>query len=362
MGVPLLYPFSKNPFVLPGNPRYRIRTGDIRAETIAFCLFILLSISLRPLFQQGFWTSYNRLFGTMHHLAAEFKKADDLLEVEYYGKRGTETIQGKGLCIEADINKAILVENDKFVVLDKDKMIIDKVIPTHTGRQFTFSQIPLIAVTIDSLNTLLHNQWIKEIDLSAESPFRTIANGIPSEQKRFKSQLLTSIWFQEIDIPYPSPDPSKTDSYIPDTSSSFKPDPSKTAPHYPNSSLFIYQPNPRIPLLQQKLRLLQSERLSQQQAWKQHQQHIDNLKQLLQTTTAITEKERLYIQLVAAQKIAPPRIDRSTETLLLTEIQQLQRAEKLKNEEQRLKHLQDLQSVQKTATLLSGFVTTLEIH
>ncbi|MEZ5044154.1 MAG: metal-dependent hydrolase [Saprospiraceae bacterium] len=387
MGVPLLYPFSKNPFVLPGNPRYRIRTGDIRAETIAFCLFILLSISLRPLFQQGFWTSYNRLFGTMHHLAAEFKKADDLLEVTYYGKRGTETIQGKGLCIEADINKAILIENDKFVVLDKGKMIIDKVIPTHTGRQFTFSQIPLIAVTVDSLNTLLHNQWIKEIDLSAESPFRTIANGIPSEQKRFKSQLLTSIWFQEIDIPpsyLPSPDrPQRGHTSITQGASPDSATASTSLPDRPQRGQiiitqgaspelqgalaiappsFIYQPNPRIPILQQKLRLLQTERLSQQEAWRQHQQHIDNLKQLLQTTTAITEKERLYIQLVAAQKIAPPRIDRSTETLLLTEIQQLQRAEKLKNEEQRLKHLQDLQSGEKTATLLSGFVTTLEIH
>ena len=334
MGVPLLYPFSKNPFVLPGNPRYRIRTGDVRAETIAFCLFILLSISLRPLFRQGFWTSYNRLFGTMKHLAAEFKKADDLLEVTYFGKIGTEAMQGRGLCIEADMNRAVLVEGDEFIVLDKNKMIIEKVVPTHTGRQFTFSQIPLIAVTVDSLNTLLHDRWIKEIELSAEQPFRAIANGIPAEQKKFKSELLTSIWFQEIDIPTL---PSSQDS-------------------------FIYQPNPRIPLLQQRLRQMQSERLSQQQSWRQHLQHIDNLKQLLQTTTSMTEKERLYLQLVAAQKVAPPRTDRPAEALLLTEIQQLQRAERLKNEEQRLKKQKLLLTSPQTATLLSGVVTTLEIQ
>ena len=27
-GVPLLYPFTKNPFVIPGNPSFRIHTGD----------------------------------------------------------------------------------------------------------------------------------------------------------------------------------------------------------------------------------------------------------------------------------------------------------------------------------------------
>ena len=78
-GVPLLYPITKNPFVIPGNPgyrirtgdlraeavMYRIRTGDLRAEAVMFCLFLSLGLFLRPLFEHGFWTSYNRLFGTM---------------------------------------------------------------------------------------------------------------------------------------------------------------------------------------------------------------------------------------------------------------------------------------------------------
>jgi len=330
MGVPLLYPFSKNPFVLPGNPRYRIRTGDIRAETIAFCLFILLSIFLRPLFQQGFWTSYNRLFGTMKHLVAEFKKADDLLEVEYFGKVGTQAIQGKGLCIEADLNRAILVEEEGFVVLEKNKMIIDKVLPVHTGRPFTFTQIPLIAVTVDSLNSLLHDQWIRSIELSAEQPFRVITDGIPSEVKRFKSELITSIWFQELEIP---PDPVAKDS-------------------------FIYQPNPRIPILRQRLQHMQSERLAHQQAWREQQLHIEDLKQAVNVATSFLEKERLYAQLVAAQKVTPPRIDLNKEAILLTEIQQLQRAERLKNEEQRLKAAL-LPADDTKATLLSGYVTLL---
>ncbi|MCB0084756.1 MAG: metal-dependent hydrolase, partial [Caldilineaceae bacterium] len=78
MGVPLLYPFSKNPFVMPANPKWRIRNDDRRAETIAFCIFLLAGLFMRPLFEQGFWTTYNRTFGTLKHVVSEFHKADDL--------------------------------------------------------------------------------------------------------------------------------------------------------------------------------------------------------------------------------------------------------------------------------------------
>ena len=333
MGVPLLYPFSKNPFVLPGNPRYRIRTGDTRAETIAFCTFILLSIFLRPLFEQGFWTSYNRLFGTMKHLAAEFKRSDDMLEVQYYGKIGTEPLQGKGLCIEASQNEVILIEDNDFTVLNTNRMTIDKVIPTHTNHQFTFTQIPIIALTIDSLNTLLQNQWIRHINLTSEQPFRIITNGIPTDQKHYKAELLTSIWFQEIEPQSPATRP--------DT--------------------FIYQPNPRIPILQQKLRSLKSQNQEQQQAWQAHLQHIHNLKKTIQSTTTLWQKERLYQQLTKAQKLPPPKINHHRELELQTEIQQLTRAEHLKNQERRLNTTNPAPTTPKP-TLLSGSVTILRME
>ena len=333
MGVPLLYPFSKNPFVLPGNPRYRIRTGDTRAETIAFCTFILLSIFLRPLFEQGFWTSYNRLFGTMKHLAAEFKRSEDMLEVQYFGKIGTHPIQGKGLCIEANQNEVILIEDDEFTALNKDHMTIDKVIPSHTNHQFTFTQIPIIALTIDSLNSLLQDQWIHHINLTSEKPFRVITNGIPTEQKHYNAELLTSIWLQEIQ---PIPDNQPLDT-------------------------FIYQPNPRIPILLQKLQSLQSQNRTLQQVWQVHLQQIENLKEKIQSTTYLWDKERLYQQLTKAQKLPPPKINHNRELELQTEIQQLTKVEYLKNQERRLKATKPPPTPPEP-TLLSGSVTILKIR
>jgi len=56
-GVPLLYPFLKNPCVLPGNPNMRLRTSDLRSETAVFSFFIVSAVFLQPLMKNGFWTS-----------------------------------------------------------------------------------------------------------------------------------------------------------------------------------------------------------------------------------------------------------------------------------------------------------------
>ena len=98
-GVPLLYPFLRNPCVMPGNPDMRFRTGNIRTETSIFCFFLISAIFLQPLIKNGFWTQYNRFFGTPKHLASEYNKSDDALYVKYLVKQGTEEMRGEGYCI-----------------------------------------------------------------------------------------------------------------------------------------------------------------------------------------------------------------------------------------------------------------------
>jgi len=128
-GVPLLYPFMSNPCVLPGNPEMRFRTGNLRTETTIFCFFLLSAVFLQPLIKNGFWTQYNRFFGTPKHLASEFRKSNDALLVKYFIKKGTEEIRGEGICIEASDNKTILLEGDRFHELNKTKYNIREVIP-----------------------------------------------------------------------------------------------------------------------------------------------------------------------------------------------------------------------------------------
>jgi inner membrane protein len=53
-GIPLLYPFKKNPCVIPGNPKFRLRSMDFKTESLAFVLFIILAFSCKDFFANGF--------------------------------------------------------------------------------------------------------------------------------------------------------------------------------------------------------------------------------------------------------------------------------------------------------------------
>lgn len=109
-GVPLLYPFYRNPCVLPGRPDVRIRTGDYRTEIIGFFIFIVVGFSLLPLFSQGFWLSYNRQLGTRKQLLSQFKKSDCILLVEYHYRRDFNHHKGVGYCLKASKNTITLFD------------------------------------------------------------------------------------------------------------------------------------------------------------------------------------------------------------------------------------------------------------
>ena len=68
-----------------------------------FVLFFFVSaIFMKPLFAEGFWTSYNRLFGSMEHLTSEYHKSEALLkEYSRIEVQGTEPF----LYLEDQLNK-----------------------------------------------------------------------------------------------------------------------------------------------------------------------------------------------------------------------------------------------------------------
>jgi inner membrane protein len=189
-GVILFYPFAKNPCVLPGDPNMRIRTGDVQKETIWFFVFILGGLAMQPLYKQGFWTTYNRTFGTLKHLASEFKKSTDILEVDYRYQEGSQDFSGKAFCIEARENKATLLKDGRFLLLDKSKQIIHHTIPRHTGRRFRFEELLLVEIGLDSLNRLLHNQLILDIKLHATGNFIARTGGQSQESRQFSGKYL----------------------------------------------------------------------------------------------------------------------------------------------------------------------------
>ena len=327
-GVPLFYPFFKNPFVIPGNPSFRIRNDNLRSETIVFCIFLLLGISLKPLFQNGFWTSYNRFFGTLQHLHAEFQRSPNLLEVEYFTREGSRPIHGTGYCIQTTPFEATLIDSNGFVLLDGESMVIEKVIPTLTEKQFFFKKQTFINISIDSLNQILLKQPIYNLEIFGNKKFQVIQNSITKTTQHYTGDLINNIWLEEV-----------PDSIL----------------HTP----FIYKRNPRIPILEEQLKILQQENLQLTQEWNVHEQNLATLKNALNHERDPILKEQLFQQYQQALKRKTPKINTSKESLLETEIKSLRQSEKIQNQE---RYLKSLPKNAKNPAQISGYYETIFIQ
>lgn len=159
-GVPLFYPFRRNPCVLPADPAYRLSTNNPKSEIIAFTIFVLLAFTMFPLFSQGFWTSYNRTFGTVAHCDRENTNANNWIICEYnYIKNNTE-YRGEGYILESNEKRLILFNSKEVFTLDTD----DKAIKINSAKP-KISKFPkrvqelnFMDISLDSVNYLLHNR------------------------------------------------------------------------------------------------------------------------------------------------------------------------------------------------------------
>jgi inner membrane protein len=107
-GVPFFYPFLKNSCVVPGNPAYRFQTGNFKHEIIICGISGLLCFTFQPLFANGFWTTYNRAFGTLQHVHRENNNTEYYTICEYSYIENAQHIQGEALVIESKENELTL--------------------------------------------------------------------------------------------------------------------------------------------------------------------------------------------------------------------------------------------------------------
>lgn len=137
-GVEFLYPFSKTLFVLPENPSYRFSNQDRSSQLVILAVFLISGIFMRPLMEDGFWTSYNRLFGTMKHLQSEYLKADDLLFAEFEIKNGSHLYKRTGYVLEANEREALIYSEGLQIVVPGAREVVKNVVPEHSGITFKF--------------------------------------------------------------------------------------------------------------------------------------------------------------------------------------------------------------------------------
>jgi inner membrane protein len=198
-GVPLLYPISRDPWFLPDNPEYRLRTGS-RSEVAAFGIFSAMTMFCFPLMSDGFWTTYNRNFGTPKTLYSEFIKSNDLLEATYVIQKGSAIDTGRGFVIDADnADKFTLMRNDSVFNFDATKQIIKSVIPNHTRKKFYYETVNFIGVSADSLTKLLRGKLVIDIQVNSNEPFICTENGIPNKTLSAKFRFPNNLFLRALD-------------------------------------------------------------------------------------------------------------------------------------------------------------------
>ena len=159
-GVPLLYPFFPNPCVIPGNPAFRFKSGDYRAEIVVCGLCGLLCITMQPLFANGFWTSYNRFFATVKHVNRENQNTEFYVTCQYSYIRNAQTFVGEALVIESNENDLILFDRKQIFTLSSNdhQTKINYTKPIISDVPKRFAELQFFNVTLDSLQTMLSDR------------------------------------------------------------------------------------------------------------------------------------------------------------------------------------------------------------
>ncbi|MEM8528790.1 MAG: metal-dependent hydrolase [Bacteroidota bacterium] len=331
-GVPLFYPWKKNPCVIPGRPELRFRTSNIRSETSIFGFFLFSALFLQPLMQDGFWTTYNRLFGTMKHLHSEFSRSEDLLLVHYTYKEGTQDIKGSGYCIESPSStKATILLDGAFLLLEESKMIIPEVIPEHTGKQFQIHTTTFFNVSADSINQMLWDQHLLEVQIEANQDAYFWLDDTRQEKKNIKAEYIADLRVEPIQTS------TQLDS-------------------------LQFSASPRIATLQQKIKLLQQTQQDRKKAIQDHQDRLDSLQLTFQDATDWYDKQNLQAQITQTKKWKAPHDPLPQIQQLQLQLQEARKADAIRYREAQQRIEEQNQAALPVATLFSGYLRWVEVN
>lgn len=161
-GIPLFYPFYKNPCVLPANPDMRIRSGNIRQEGIILFIFCFLSFFMFDLFQNGFWSTINNNFNDVKHQIKEYKKSHYALKINYDYNIYQNHYKGSGELIQATESELFILDDGKILDLKKDEQGLKVAVlkTTKTKNKIFENTIEVNNLSEPEINKLLQNKFI----------------------------------------------------------------------------------------------------------------------------------------------------------------------------------------------------------
>lgn len=204
-GIPFFYPFAKNPCVIPGNPQYRMRANDRRAELVMFSIFFLIGISCVDLFRHGFWTSYNRAFGTIKHVHRQNNEIDNFILVDYDYEKNENHYAGTAFLVASTQNRLVLLDSAVFILhQDDNSVLVNAVKPLSTDIRKNVREIGFFNISPDSLISLTRGRVICG-QFQSSLPVEIVENNMTRRTSMFKMEYAYNF---EINI---VPDSSKTD-------------------------------------------------------------------------------------------------------------------------------------------------------
>jgi len=156
-GIPLLYPVFKNPCVMPGDVNFRFKSGEWKGELIIIGICGLLCFTMQPLFAHGFWTAYNRQFGTIKHVDRENKNTEYYVVCEYSYILNAETHEGEAIVIDSKPSELTLFDRRRVFTLSADnpQLKVNYTRPRVSTIEKRFEDLNFSNIPYDSLQRML---------------------------------------------------------------------------------------------------------------------------------------------------------------------------------------------------------------
>jgi len=179
-GIPLLYPFYKNPCVVPANPSYRFNSNDIKSEIIVIGICGLLCFTMQPLFSNGFWTSYNRMFATIKHVDRENKNTEHYVICEYSYILNAETKEGEAIVIASSTNELVMFDGENVITIDSNnpQIKVNYTKPYISDIEKRFEERQFFNISYDSLQSMLREKFVTSGLIQSNRNVQYIDNAI----------------------------------------------------------------------------------------------------------------------------------------------------------------------------------------
>ena len=197
-GIPIFYPFSRRPAVLPANPKLRLSANDFRSEAILFGVFCCLNVFSYPLMASGFWSRYNKSFATWEHFEREVKRKPGDYEARFLmGESDTVT----GIVVEHKASELVTWSGGfggyGFVRYDPAhcKLIDFRRLTTRHHLQ----TINLLRVSVDSLNRYMKLPVVK-VTVQSEQPVYYFEGAIMKKGNELSADYPNGPHFEQVAI------------------------------------------------------------------------------------------------------------------------------------------------------------------